>query len=154
PQDLGIRIEWKVKPLSIRAANKVFDHESSLSIHRDPHHLDAHPQWVQLMALASAEMVIQVAALFVVEADPELFLVLGQLDFQWLAGLSAPPYFRPFRLTQQREGVVGLLGQDHLRRIHRDLGTARSVRSVDIDARLVAVAAVDEPAGPDADNVA
>src|SRR5262245_18110576 len=55
-------------------------------VHRDSDYLDAQPQWVQLVALAFAEVVVDVAAFFVVEADEQFLLVLRQLDFQRLAG--------------------------------------------------------------------
>src|SRR5262245_36467251 len=59
------------------------------SIHNDSHHLDADPQRVEFMALALAQMVVQVTARLVVEADPQLFLVLGQLDLERFARRQA-----------------------------------------------------------------
>src|SRR5947209_18669193 len=76
-----------------------------------PHDLNPHPQRVELVAAAFAEVVIEIAAALVVEAEPEFFLVLGQLDFEWLAGRRAFEDRRTLGLEEDRERVVRLLAE-------------------------------------------
>src|SRR5437870_4650228 len=55
------------------------------SIDDGAHDLDADPERVELVLSATAEVVVLVPALLVVEADPQALLVVGHLDFQRLA---------------------------------------------------------------------
>src|SRR5262249_61354835 len=59
---------------------------SDKSIHDGAHDLDTHPQGVEFVAKAFADVIVVIAAALVVEADPEFFLILSQPDLERLAG--------------------------------------------------------------------
>src|SRR5215831_5663403 len=110
------------------------------SINYCPHDFDAQPHWIELVTLAFAEMVVVVAALLVVEADPELFLVLAELDLERLArrqGLVRPP---TFDLEEDRVGMFRIGGQRQHCRISGGQCGVDSYRPVDMNARLIAIA--------------
>src|SRR5262249_35215323 len=81
------------------------------SIHGDPHDLDADPEWIAFMPETLAEMVIEVPAPLVVEADPQLFLVLRQLDFERFAGWQALLDAGSLGLERQAEGRADVGGR-------------------------------------------
>src|SRR5207244_1605936 len=55
-------------------------------IYDGSHHFNPHPERIKLMTAAFAEMIVLIAALLIVEAEPELFFVLGEWDLEGLAG--------------------------------------------------------------------
>src|SRR5262245_7376057 len=65
------------------------------SVHDDADDLDADPERVELVTAAPAEVVIQVAAALVVEADPEAFPVARQLDLPRRSRRLTRPRPRP-----------------------------------------------------------
>src|SRR5262249_60367131 len=74
------------------------------SVHGDPDHLDADPERVELVPQSPTQVVVVEPALLVVEADPELFLVAGQLDLQRLARRLGPGRAGRFRFGGQGVG--------------------------------------------------
>src|SRR5260221_2207747 len=85
--------------------------ERSESIPRDAPRFDADPERVELMAATLAEMIVLIMALLVVEADPDFFHVLGELDLQRLTRRQALGRAGGFGLEEQREGVCRLGGK-------------------------------------------
>ena len=76
-----------------------------------------HPVLTAMETAALAEMVVVIPAALVVEADPELFLVLRQAHFQRLAGDLRAVDPLAVGLEQQGECVVGLGRQGQVLRM-------------------------------------
>src|SRR5262245_52014893 len=102
-------------------------------------------------------MIVLVTAPLVVEADPEFFPVLRQLDLERLAGWATFLHPGAFRLEKERVGVTGLLRQRQSLTgppVADAPGSPRdAIGTGDVLSRHVA-AAVDAAAGPDAHHVA
>src|SRR5207249_10787600 len=108
----------------------------------------------EFVSAAFAEMVVLVADFLVVEVDPEFFLVLGRLNFERLAGRDASDRAGGLGLEEQGVGVCRV-GREGERRLFAGAsGFTISLGAVDVFPRLIAVAAVNQAAGPDADRVA
>src|SRR5947207_14886953 len=114
----------------------------------DPNHLHANPSGIQLMAQALAEVIVHETAAFVVEADPQAGALLGQGNLERLAGRDALVGDALLALEENRVGVLRIARQAELGGVDGHFAV-RPCRSGDDAARLIAAAAVDEPARPD-----
>src|SRR5437867_2726206 len=75
-------------------------------IHSDSYYFNPHPERVEFMTAALAEVIVLVAAALVVEAEPELFLVFAQSDLERLARRQAFLHAGRFGLGQQSERMA------------------------------------------------
>src|SRR5207247_3067269 len=91
-QTAGIYFDWRVP-------DTFFGPSRSL-IHDGADDFDPHPHRVELVTPSLAEVVVQIAAAQIVEAEPEVFLILGQRDFQGLAGRFTDAELFAFGLDQ------------------------------------------------------